>query len=97
MSENNQNNSHEISFGKYVLVWVALLALTSLTVSVAGIHFGDYTILVGMGIAAIKATLVVQIFMHIKVEDPIFKLFILVIMITLLVIFGLTSLDFLYR
>ena len=97
MSNNNKNNEHVISYGMYVLVWIALLALTSLTVTVAGIHFGSYSLFVALLIAAAKAFLVVQIFMHIKVGDPVFKIFILVVLVTLLVIFGLTSLDFLYR
>lgn len=97
MGNNNKNSEHVISYGKYVLVWIALLALTSLTVTVAGINFGNYSLFVALLIAAAKAFFVIEIFMHIKVEDPIFRVFLIVVIITLFAIFGLTSLDFLYR
>ena len=94
--EKEKHESHQISYGTYVLVWLALLALTSITVTVAGINFGNYTLLIALVIAAIKSSLVIMIFMHIKYEDTIFKLFLVVSGFTLFVIFFLTFSDFLY-
>lgn len=90
-------NSHQSGYGLYVIVWLALIALTSLTVTVAGIDFGSYTLFIAMTIAAIKSALVIYFFMHIKYEEPIFKFFILVSGMTLLVIFILTFSDFSFR
>jgi cytochrome c oxidase subunit IV len=97
MQDSRENKSHEISYSTYLLVWVSLLAFTSLTVAVAGINLGDYTLFIALLIAAIKSALVINIFMHIKFEDPIFKIFLSVSAFTLIVIFSLTFFDYLYR
>lgn len=97
MHDDHDNESHEISYSTYLLVWVSLLALTSVTVSVAGIHLGEYTLLIALLIAAVKSSLVINIFMHIKFEDPIFKVFLVISGFTLLVVFSLTFFDYIYR
>ncbi len=81
----------------YILVWLALLVFTSITVTIAGIDLGKYTLLIAMFIAAIKSALVINIFMHIKFEEKIFKVFLLLSGMTLLIIFILTFSDFLFR
>lgn len=97
MQEHHNNETHHIGYSTYLLVWVSLLALTSITVTVAGVHLGDYTLFVALMIAAIKSALVINIFMHIKFEDPIFKVFLGISGFTLLVIFSLTFFDYIYR
>lgn len=97
MQENHENKTHVIGYSTYLLVWVSLLAFTSLTVTVAGINLGDYTLFFALLIAAIKSGLVINIFMHIKFEDTIFKLFLSLSGFTLIVIFSLTFFDYLYR
>jgi cytochrome c oxidase subunit 4 len=92
-----EKNNHHIGYGTYVLVWIALLAFTSITVTIAGVSLGRYTLLVALFIAAIKSALVINIFMHIKFDEKIFKVFLLLSGFTLLVIFILTFFDFLYR
>ena len=95
--ENNHEEQHITPYSTYVLVWLGLIALTSITVTVAGISLGDYTLAVAMAIAAVKSALVIGIFMHIKFDQPIFKVFLLLSGMTLLVIFILTFFDFIYR
>ncbi|MFZ6032518.1 MAG: cytochrome C oxidase subunit IV family protein [Melioribacter sp.] len=92
-----ENKKHIIGYNAYIIVWLSLLALTTITVSVAGIHLGDYTLLIAMFIAAIKSALVINIFMHIKFDEPIFKVFLALSGLTLLIIFVLTFFDFIYR
>lgn len=96
MSE-HENKVHHISYGTYIMVWVALLAFTSITVTVAGISLGRYTLFIALLIAAIKSALVINIFMHIKFDEPIFKVFLALSGITLLIIFALTFFDVLFR
>lgn len=56
-----------------------LLVLTVITVlvapSVSGVNFGAWNIVIAMGIATIKATLVLMYFMHLKYEDKITLLY----------------------
>jgi cytochrome c oxidase subunit IV len=48
----------------YYAVYAALIALTLLTVGVSFFDLGAYNLAVGLGIGAIKATLVALFFMH---------------------------------
>lgn len=97
MDNNNKHENHITPYSMYVLVWLGLLALTSITVTVAGISLGNYTLLVALTIAAVKSALVINIFMHIKFDEVIFKVFLLVSGLTLVIIFVLTFIDFTYR
>lgn len=96
-NSNEGHNNHTTGYGTYIVVWLALLAFTSITVTIAGIDLGSYTLFVALSIAAVKSYLVITIFMHIKYEDPIFKVFILISIFTLAVIFLLTYFDIIYR
>jgi cytochrome c oxidase subunit 4 len=91
--------SHEkpISYGTYILVWLGLIALTAITAVVAGINLAAFTLAVALVIALTKASLVVNIFMHIKFEDKIFKVFLGVAGFTIFVIFTLTFADVFFR
>lgn len=91
--ENTEHKGNSHGYGIYVLVWLGLIALTSITVTVAGVDFGMIALPIAMLIAAIKSGLVINYFMHIKYEEPIFKAFILLSGMTLVVIFALTFFD----
>lgn len=98
-STNNDNHSdeHAPSYGQHILIWLSLLALTVMTVAVAGIELGTWTLPVALFIAAIKSALVINVFMHIKYEDLMFKIFILLTLGVLVIVFVITSFDYLYR
>lgn len=57
-------SDHIVSVKVYVTVFLALCVLTVLTVAAAGFDFGPFNLLVALGIAFTKATLVVLYFMH---------------------------------
>lgn len=99
MAENNEIHKHEhsVGYGYYVLIWLTLISLTCVTVAVAGLNFGSYILLIAMIVAGIKSMLVINVFMHIKFEDPVFKIFFALIIATLIVLFVLTSFDVLFR
>jgi cytochrome c oxidase subunit 4 len=71
--------------------------LTVLTVTVAGIELGRIALFVALAIAFVKSTLVVSYFMHIKFDDLIFRIFLLVALVTLASIFILTATDIFFR
>ena len=72
MQETKAHDKHTHSYGIYVLVWLALVALTGLTAAVAGINFGKLSIVVAILIAVVKSYLVLTQFMHLKSEDRTF-------------------------
>ena len=96
MSEHN-TESHTVSYGTYVMVWLGLVALTAVTASVAGLELGGITIVVALLIAISKSFLVGNYFMHLKFEKAIFKIFVAVCIITFLVIIILTFADLSFR
>ena len=60
----------------YVLVFLALIALTISTVLISKIELGEYNFIVAMTIAVIKASLVVWFFMHVNQSSSMTKLFV---------------------
>jgi cytochrome c oxidase subunit 4 len=86
-----------VPYRTFVLVWLALLALTATTVAVSRLHLGALNIWVALGIASAKSALVIFFFMHLKYERPLFKLALLVTLVILAVFIGLTFFDVLYR
>ena len=56
----------------YVLlgVFAALMVLTAVTVAVSYFDFGVLNLLVAMGVATVKATLVAMYFMHLRYDNP---------------------------
>ena len=92
--ENNEthveHSSH--SYGKYIIVWMALLTLTAITVVVAGVNLGEVTIAAAIIIASIKSYLVLTVFMHLNVESKPFKIFVMVaiffIIVSLVLLFS---------
>ncbi len=95
--EESERHDAPISYGRYVLVWLGLIALTCTTAVVAGINLAAFTLVVALLIAVTKASMVVNIFMHIKFEDNIFKVFLGIAGFTIFVIFTLTFMDVFFR
>ncbi len=81
----------------YVLTWIALLILTAVTVTVAGMHLGKFSVFTAVAIAAVKATIVLSFFMQLKYEKPVFRTMVYVAIGVLAVFIGLTFTDILYR
>jgi len=59
-------SAHVVPVRTYLLVFTSLMVLTFLTVAASRYDFGAGNTVVAMGIAVLKATLVVLFFMHVK-------------------------------
>jgi len=68
------SEKHSIGLPTYFGVFAALMAFTALTVWVAFQDFGAYNNLIALGIAVVKATLVVLFFMHVIHSTPLTKI-----------------------
>jgi len=87
-----------MNYGNYVRVWVGLIILTGITVSVAGMQLGRWTIVLPLLIAGAKSGLVLNYFMHLKSEkELIFKLIIPGVLAVLVVFLSLTFSDVAFR
>jgi cytochrome c oxidase subunit 4 len=81
----------------YILIWFGLLVLTGVTITAAGLNLGTLSVMAAIVIAAVKSTLVVLFFMHIKYEDRVFKMMLGLAIFTLMVIMVLTFADVSFR
>ena len=61
---------HIVAIKTLVATGLALLVLTLITVWAAKIDLGDLNIWIALAIAALKATLVVLFFMHLRYDRP---------------------------
>lgn len=87
-----------MSYARYVYVWIALLVLTAITVTTAGLNIGRVGIIIVLAIAAGKSTLVLLWFMHLRTEKRLLlKLLVPISIATLAIFIGLTYTDILTR
>lgn len=96
MNDNHTERPHT-GLDVYVLSWVALVILTAVTVTVAGMRLGKLSVFTAVVIAAVKATVVLFFFMHLKYEKPLFRTMVCIALGVLVIFIGLTFTDILYR
>lgn len=81
----------------YVFVYVALLILLAATVAATFLPLGSFHTLISVVIAIAKAVLVLMFFMHLRVTSGRTILFIGGGVLLLLILMGLTTIDYLTR
>jgi len=86
-----------VSAKTFVLIWLALLVLTGVTIKAAQMRMGELSVLANLLIASTKASLVLWFFMHLKYEHRFLKLLFFVPVATITIIIGLTFFDIWYR
>jgi len=94
----HEEHAHEpVGYGSYFLTWFALVTLTAITVTAAGMHFGAFSVLVALVVATIKASIVLYLFMHLKYEDQVFHRLLMIVIAAMVIFIGLTFTDTLFR
>jgi cytochrome c oxidase subunit IV len=92
------NSQHIISVKLYAIIFIVLLALTLSTTAVAFIDLGgDLNAIVALGIAVIKALLVILFFMHVRYSSRLTWVFFGAGFFWLLILLTLTMTDPLAR
>ncbi len=81
----------------YVLVWLALVILTFTTAGVAFIDMGPFNIVVAIGIAVVKMTLVVWIFMAVRDQTTLTRLFVVAGFFWFFILIVFTGADYISR
>jgi len=78
----------------YIGIFLTLMVLTAITVAVAYVNLGQLNKVVAMGIASLKATLVVLYFMHVKYASRMTKLIAISGLFFLGILLSLTMADY---
>jgi cytochrome c oxidase subunit IV len=97
MSEQVHQEHHIVSPKIYVAIFAALLVATGLTTAASYVEMYVFNAVVALGIAVIKATLVVLFFMHVKYSTRLTKLTVFAGVFTFLVLISMTLADYVSR
>ena len=88
---------HVVPVPVYVAIFLTLLALTATTTAIAFVDLGPWNTVVALGIAVVKASLVVLFFMHLKYSPLLNRTVLLGGLFWLAIMIGLTMTDFATR
>jgi cytochrome c oxidase subunit 4 len=88
---------HIIPYRTFLLVLAGLILLTLISVAVTRISLGTLTVTIALLIAAIKSSLVLSIFMHLKFDDKFFSIMVIAVILVIGLVIFITFLDYLYR
>jgi cytochrome c oxidase subunit 4 len=91
------HGEHAHGIGRYLAVWLALIAGTVLTVITGRMDLGAGNIFVAITIASVKATLVVLFFMHVRYGTRLTPLVIAAGLFWLVILIALSLTDYLTR
>jgi len=97
MEEKSVAKRSAVSYATLAAVWVALVALTWLTVKVAGMHLSGVSAAAPFFIASVKALLVLGFFMHLKYEGWFIRLMIAISAAVMVVTAWLVYMDVAFR
>jgi cytochrome c oxidase subunit 4 len=87
-------SAHISSIGNYVKIFAALMVLTAITVAAAFVDMGALNNVVAMGIALLKAALVILFFMHVRYSSKLIGLIVVSSVLWLAIMFLLTLADY---
>jgi cytochrome c oxidase subunit 4 len=90
-------SSHIVPPRTYFLIFLALVVCTAVTVFVSFYDLGPLNVLVALGIAILKATLVVLFFMHVKYSPRLTSLVVIGSLFWLGILIVMTAGDYLTR
>ena len=86
--------AHHSHFGRYAVVWIALLVLTFLTYFASRVHLpGGWHVTVALVIASAKGALVALFFMHLYDQQGANRLVFVTSLVFVALLIGLTVLD----
>jgi cytochrome c oxidase subunit 4 len=90
-------SGHVVSVKTYVLIFLALLALTGLTTGMAFVDLGALNTVFALAIAGCKMMLVILFFMHLRSSNGLTKMVLAAGFFWLMILISLTMSDFATR
>ncbi|MDD2964762.1 MAG: cytochrome C oxidase subunit IV family protein [Bacteroidales bacterium] len=93
-----ENHKHHIvEYLTNLYVWVGLAVLTIVTIWVSEFDLKMLTVAVALGVATVKAVLVLMYFMHLKFDSKILTVMVIVTLIVFLSMIVFTFFDYTFR
>jgi len=88
---------HVVPVSVYITIFLSLMVLTALTVFASTKDFGPGNTIIAVSIAALKATLVILFFMHVRYNDNIVRIAVFTGFLWLGIMIVLTLSDYIAR
>ena len=88
---------HITDYKVYGWVLLVLLVLTTITITVTWIDLSALTVLVALLIATIKVGIVLTWFMHLKFENSLFRVLVIMVLSIFVLVIALLFFDYLFR
>ena len=95
--DNNEQKHHIIPYRTFLLVLLALLAFTFISIGVTSYDLGPLTVIAALVLATLKTILVLSYFMHLKFDVKMFGILVFAVLALIGVVIFITFLDYLYR
>ena len=96
MSKNDEKQ-HIVPYRTFLLVLLALLAFTFISIGATSYNLGPVTVLIALLLATFKTILVLTYFMHLKWDVKMFGILVAVVLALIGVVIFITFLDYLFR
>lgn len=93
----SEEKHHVVPYRVYVVVLLALMALTFSSIGITSIEMGEFTVAAALVFACIKTYLVLTYFMHLKYDKKYIAAMVAFVFILFFVVIVITFLDYLYR
>ncbi len=89
--------THISGYYSLAIVLIALLILTTVSVTATGWHLGPFTVALALLIASIKGATVIINFMHVKFENLFIKLMVSGVFVLYALVIIITFIDYYLR
>jgi cytochrome c oxidase subunit IV len=96
-TEPTHHAEHVVGPKVYGIIFGALMFFTATTVGASYLELGTFNAVVALGIAVIKAVLVILFFMHVKYSSRLTKLTVAAGFFTFIVLITMTMTDYISR
>ena len=93
----NDEKPHIIPYKTFLVVLLALLAFTFISIGVTSYNLGPLTVLIALLLATFKTILVLTYFMHLKYDVKMFAILVAAVLALIAVVIFITFLDYLFR
>ncbi|MDD3743703.1 MAG: cytochrome C oxidase subunit IV family protein [Lentimicrobiaceae bacterium] len=93
----SEEKTHVVSIKTHLLVLFTLIVLTAITVLITSIELGPYNTAAAMIIASAKALVVLLYFMHLRFDEPIYRIMFGLVIAIFAAVIVVTFFDYLYR
>jgi cytochrome c oxidase subunit 4 len=93
----SEEKHHIVPYHVYLLVLIALIALTFSSIWITSIELGELTVAAALIFACVKSYLVLTYFMHLKYDKRYIRIMVGFVFAIFLVVLIITFLDYLFR